>query len=251
MDRHVTWYLSEKGKPKACYERFVYNKKETSKSDPTVDFYVCERKRKDHCSGRLHLRGNTVLKSSEHNHAPDACRQNVLKVVDSIKRQASTTEETTMMIIASQCTGVSEVTAASLPTERALKRQIQRTRNRNGRVPPLPASLEDLNIPDDYKTFDDGELFLLHDSGPGSQRILIFSTHENLMLLSESQHWFADGTFKVAPSLFHQLYTIHCCCQGFMMPVVFALLPGKTTAVYRRVLQVHNTIILFSLVKEQ
>jgi hypothetical protein len=45
MDRHVTWQSSVKGKPKACYEGFVYNKKETSKSDPTVDFYVSERKR--------------------------------------------------------------------------------------------------------------------------------------------------------------------------------------------------------------
>ena len=148
-----------------------------------------------------------------------------------------------MTIISSQCTGVSEVIAARLPTERTLKRQIQRTRNRNGRVPPLPTSLQDLNIPEDYKTFDDGELFLLHDSGPSPQRILIFSTHENLRLLSESQHWFADGTFKVMPSLFHQLYTIHSCCHGLMLPLVFALLPRKAATVYRRVLQVHNISI--------
>jgi hypothetical protein len=43
MDRHDSWQSSEKGKPKACYEGFVYNKKETSKSDPTVDFYVCNQ----------------------------------------------------------------------------------------------------------------------------------------------------------------------------------------------------------------
>jgi hypothetical protein len=43
MDRLVTWQSSEKGKPKACYAGFVYNKKETSKSDPTVDFSVCNQ----------------------------------------------------------------------------------------------------------------------------------------------------------------------------------------------------------------
>ena len=62
-----------------------------------------------------------------------------------------------MTILASQTTGVSEQTAARMPTKSALKRTVQRTRHRVGKVPPLPRNLEDLVIPDEYKAYNDAE----------------------------------------------------------------------------------------------
>ena len=91
------------------------------------------------------------------------------------------------------------------------------------------------DLVDDYRVLPDGEEFLMHDSGPCPQHV--FSTRDNLRLLAESEDWFADGTFDVAPGLFQQLYTIHCRCYGVMLPLVFALLPGKSTQVYTRLLQ--------------
>lgn len=83
------------------------------------------------------------------------------------------------------------------------------------------------------------EQFLLYDSLdellPG--RIMIFSTRQNLQLLSQSQEWFADGTFSTAPQFFQQLYTLHIVQFNQVVPVLYALLPNKTRATYVKLLQ--------------
>jgi hypothetical protein len=51
--------------------------------------------------------------------------------------------------------------------------------------------------------------------------------------MSESEQWFTDGTFKSAPSsIFKQIYAIHTLKYNTVIPVVFALLPDKSTATY-------------------
>lgn len=74
-----------------------------------------------------------------------------------------------------------------------------------------------------------------HELLPG--RILIFTTQQNLHLLSQSDQWYADGTFSTAPGLFEQLYTIHVLSFGSVVPVIYALLPNKTRATYIKLLQ--------------
>jgi hypothetical protein len=76
----------------------------------------------------------------------------------------------------------------------------------------------------------------MHDSGPGNDRILIFSTTRNLDLMSQCFHWFADGTFKTSPPLFNQVYTIHAVKYHNVIPTVFVLMPNRTEATYRRML---------------
>lgn len=68
-------------------------------------------------------------------------------------------------------------------------------------------------------------------------RMLIFSTAQNLTLLQRHQDWFADGTFSTAPHLFKQLYTIHVVMFETVVPVVYALLPNKTRETYVKLLQ--------------
>ncbi|XP_003740616.1 uncharacterized protein LOC100902345 [Galendromus occidentalis] len=45
---------------------------------------------------------------------------------------------------------------------------------------------------------------------------------------------FMDGTFRIVPRLFLQLYTIHAFFMGQMIPFVYFLLPNKQEATYRR-----------------
>jgi hypothetical protein len=53
-----------------------------------------------------------------------------------------------------------------------------------------------------------GELFFLYDSGnDNNNRIIMFGTARNIALLNEFLHWCVDGTFKVAPQFFTQVYT--------------------------------------------
>uniref|UniRef100_A0A915KTW0 Uncharacterized protein n=1 Tax=Romanomermis culicivorax TaxID=13658 RepID=A0A915KTW0_ROMCU len=96
-----------------------------------------------------------------------------------------------------------------MPSISSLKRTAQHVRQRQNRPIALPANLIDLQIPNQYSTTLASAPFLLYDSGPEPYHMLIFSTAANMQLLSESQHWYGDGTFKTAPLLFEQLYTIH------------------------------------------
>ena len=63
-------------------------------------------------------------------------------------------------------------------------------------------------IPQNYIIGVLGQQFLVYDNGR-VDRILLFSTEEGLRFLSSSQNWFLDGTFKLIPVRFMQLYTVH------------------------------------------
>ena len=47
-------------------------------------------------------------------------------------------------------------------------------------------------------------------------------------------HRFVDGTFDVSPLLFRQLFTIHAIISGRNIPLVYSLLPNKTTETYEK-----------------
>ena len=122
-----------------------------------------------------------------------------------IKRRAQETQDSSHSIVGESLLTVSEGTAAKLLKLDSLKRTIQRTiqreRERVLAAPVQPATLQELNLPPEYQRTAKGEQFLLYDSGPEAQRILIFGTQRNLDMLEASQVWLADGTFKTAPGL--------------------------------------------------
>src|ERR1043165_7426747 len=55
-----------------------------------------------------------------------------------------------------------------------------------------------------------------------------------MTLLQDSEHWFVDGTFKVVPELFFQLYTVQVRAFGTVVPCLYVLLPNKTQGTYVR-----------------
>ena len=66
-------------------------------------------------------------------------------------------------------------------------------------------------------------------------RMLIFVSNFFLSLLfaNDVETVFMDGTFKMVPVIFHQLFTINVFYGGQkQLPVVYALLKRKTTAAY-------------------
>lgn len=83
-----------------------------------------------------------------------------------------------------------------------------------------------------HSTTANEELFIQHDNGNVDDRIVIFSTRGNFQVLSKCQHWFADGSFQIAPFLFEQIYTIHSLDDNISLPLVYALLPNKEENTY-------------------
>ncbi|CAF1172092.1 unnamed protein product [Didymodactylos carnosus] len=97
---------------------------------------------------------------------------------------------------------------------------------------PTPTSIEDISILQQLTVTNGGDRFLLYDNEDSDYRTIILSSDDDLNRLSNSEHWHADGTFKIAPQLIYQLYIIHGFIRGRSVPLVYALLPGKSEAVY-------------------
>ena len=89
-------------------------------------------------------------------------------------------------------------------------------------------------IPQEYASLPPGENFLLYDSGVGDEnRILVFGTKRSMALLQAAENVYMDGTFKIVPELYCQLYKIHASTNaGCMVPCVYALMPNKTRESY-------------------
>ncbi|XP_003367923.1 conserved hypothetical protein, partial [Trichinella spiralis] len=97
--------------------------------------------------------------------------------------------------------------------------------HRAKRFPRLPEHRHDLVIPDQFKATKSGEDFLLCQSN--CRHILVFATGTNIRLLAASRTWGMDGTFKIIPQWYQQLFTIHVFVAGKLVPAVYCLCTGK------------------------
>ena len=85
---------------------------------------------------------------------------------------------------------------------------------------------------------DDPKPFLRHDSGQNARdRVVVFATDESLRALCRANTWYMDGNISLVPAVFEQLYVIRAPLGTTCISCVYALLPGKTEAVYTQMLE--------------
>ncbi|KRX74723.1 hypothetical protein T06_6643 [Trichinella sp. T6] len=75
--------------------------------------------------------------------------------------------------------------------------------------------------------------FLLYNNVYNS--ILIFCTEENLSIFSEHSVCSMDGTFKIVPEWYQQMFTIHVFIAGKLVPLVYWLTVHKDLSTYREI----------------
>jgi len=108
-------------------------------------------------------------------------------------------------------------------------------RFRSSFIPSIPATINDVEINGVWKRTWSGKTFLRYkDNALG---IALFVSKKMIKAFIECDCLYVDGTFKTAPKPYHQLVTVHGLFQGFVIPLCFCLLTGKTTAHYRQLLQ--------------
>ncbi|KRX51250.1 hypothetical protein T09_6570, partial [Trichinella sp. T9] len=61
---------------------------------------------------------------------------------------------------------------------------------------------------------------------------LVIVTGSNIKLLAAMRTWGMDGTFKVVPQWYQQLFTIHAFVAGKLVPAVYCLCTGKDVETY-------------------
>ena len=161
--------------------------------------------------------GTTTSSSLEyakpHSHLPDSSTIAALKIIDTTKNDAVVQHTVPASNIgSSNLIGVADDVECHLPAQTSLKKTVRRRRRKDAVTSNQDLALADersllaLTIPASLL-----EPWKFFDSGPGPNRVLILTTDDNLDFSCESVRWCEDGTFKVPPKLWTQLYTIIRC----------------------------------------
>ena len=168
-----------------------------------VTSWECELRRRGQCKAGVKLDRNIAFLQEINDHIPlpfpllTQTKVKVVKVKASIKRKAETSSDTPQQIITGELEWISEAAAVSLPLMNSIRRNIRQQRHRN-ELPNPPNRAEIPVLPQMYQLTSTGGQFLRYDSGIGDDgRILIFPSNQGLELLSNSEHWFCDGTFTL------------------------------------------------------
>jgi hypothetical protein len=223
---------SQKGKQQLLYEGYRYRRDKVNQ-DGSSSWRCVKRE----CAGRLKKKTDGTLQTStEHMHAPDTAKNESEKIKATIRERAENGVEKPRQIIVNSTAGVSLEAAHLLPSYSASQRTVERKRKRPDVNNPRPHSVKDIILPDTMKVTTRSENFLLWDSGDqDTNRMFMFGTAANLQLLEQYPHWFMDGTFKVAPEIFLQVFTIHALIDNRSIPLIYVLMGTKTQADYERV----------------
>lgn len=125
-----------------------------------------------------------------------------------------------------------------MPPEQLVKRTLRNKKKSNH---PILSDLSQLNLADEWSTTGEPnhQRFLLYDNkNESDERIIIFATDECLRYLAESDEWYMDGNFTLAPTFFQQLYVIRVQVRGIFITAVFCLLQNKSQKTYENVFNI-------------
>ena len=236
--------VTKRGKQSFIYRNYEYWKVQCNKRGETL--WRCCKYESLKCKAMLHTKNEDVLGNTapEHTHGGNVANSQARKAIAEMKKHMTENIATPSASQGAVVEKMSDHVRMALPKRASLSRVLRRHRQvkaslqQNGQA--LPGIPTDMNfaIPQRF------EQFLLHDSGPGDDRLLVFGDRDLLQALGRSALWLADGTFKVVPTLFYQLYTIHFDYVGGIHPAgVYCLLPDKSGRTYARLMDVLKVLV--------
>ncbi|CAG8559248.1 10972_t:CDS:2 [Dentiscutata heterogama] len=236
---------SQKGKDKLNIHGYLLIKEQNRKN---TYYWCCEERKSGNCKGRavtVFDNGQHYLKKfKKHNHSPRTGRKDVVKLISNIKQQAKNTRDKPSQIIQNNLANVSEGIIPYIPSYEALRSTIKRARRTESTLEPK--SLDEIDIPTSLCFTLSGDLFFLKNAIVDQEGYLLFSTIKNIRYLSQATFWLMDGTFKIVPKLFYQLYTIHAPVGATsncrILPLVYVLMTNKNEELYQQLFQDLNEI---------
>jgi hypothetical protein len=215
------------------YEKYLFGLKRSNKNGS--QYWVCTHKR---CNASLTTLGSSIVKSfgvksdGSHDveHAPK-CSIEVHECITSIKQRIENEPTTPIPLLYDEQVKKfrrNYGSAATVPIFNHVKTALYDYRSTFH--PPIPKSLSSINVPYQLsRTISDDEFLFCNNP---STSALGFASATSLNILGSNEHWNADGTFRTAPKLFYQSYSIHVWDEYSMKPAVFAALPNKNESTY-------------------
>ncbi|CAF4063073.1 unnamed protein product [Rotaria sp. Silwood1] len=200
--------------------------------------WKCEHAKKFKCRGRLHTDLNNVFiqtVGAHENHPADPRSGAIRQYYDRLRKESEQNQTNPHNILTQANIGVQDEVRDQLTSNDHLKRNIRPWRQETN-VAPTPSTIDFPVVPDKYHRTTRNITFLRKDTGPTSDRLLIFFTNEQRNIMENATEFFIDGTFKVVPEIFYQLFVIHANYREHVLPVSFILLPGKSSQIYQKMI---------------
>lgn len=231
----LTYITSNRGNKKLLHENNLFVKDRASE---TTIYWKCDVFQKFKCRARVHTCDEKIIKEvGNHNHSGNQAKIMAEQKINELKDMSTSTTNSPSQIISSISNNLIQPVAAELPNVAQLKKIINRKRKLE-HIDKIPQNTEELELDEQYKNTNANENFIIYDSGAGVKRIIMFGTKKNLERLALTEHWFCDGTFDSCPSIFKQILTIHGIFGGYVIPLVFCLLPDKKQKTYEKLLEI-------------
>ncbi|XP_066969100.1 uncharacterized protein [Macrobrachium rosenbergii] len=192
------------------------------------------------CKARVHTKleddSVSICKTvNEHCHPAHPSKPKVYEAKKKMKSAATNSQTSSRSLIAKIASSLDSNALALLPTKAHLSRSIRGWRQKENQAPPIPTGRSGYIIPGEYRFLENGDQFLLYDSGEDcSDRILVFGTKAGLDDLEKNKDWACDGTFKCSPEIYYQLFTLHIVIKNISIPRIFVLLPDKSQVTYSK-----------------
>lgn len=175
----------------------------------------------------------TVARDSDHSCMPDVDALKVAKIMEELKKAVCDDYGPIQQIFEKYVMEFRKNTEYDgiIPTFDSVKDTLYRARKKHLEVhATVFKTLETVVLPRRLT-----ENFLLIEDG-STDKIFVFCSTEAKDTINRVSDYYADGTFKVAPKPFMQIYSLHGEVGGnpIIVPLVFALLPNKQETTYER-----------------
>lgn len=237
--------LSKRGKRTLIHLNYEYWRKRCNEQGKTE--WRCCKHQVFNCKARLFTNGDNVIigdQSPDHTHSGNVALALARKAIGNMKEKMTETVATPSSSCGAVMADLAPHVLMALPKKTSLHRVLRRHRqaalSKNDNRQTLPLLPTDLSFEFPWRFIN----LLLFDSGPGADRLLILGDRTLLDGLARSDVWLADGTFKVVPSIYFQLYSIHFqFVNGVNPAAVYCLLTNKTRGTYDRLVNELKNLI--------
>lgn len=226
------------------YDGFTYTKKAEKKNRIR---WECSRRKTVCCKGAVttSLQRDDLHITVPHNHPADVYAAEASKVKMTMRDRVRDVRARPGQVLAAGIATAPLEVRARIGRLDSVRRNLRRQR-RDG-LPAEPATLADVNIVGLWAetSAQPPQPFLIFDNGTASaERVIVFSSPEQLRHLAMANRWYMDGNFAMSPPQFEQLYVIRAPLGDSAVSCVYALLSGKTLTFIKHVTKVFLVIII-------
>jgi hypothetical protein len=238
--------LSKRGKRTLLHHGFEFWKHRENNKGETV--WRCSKHESSKCKALVRTKDDAVIggQDHEHTHTGNAGKSLARQAIGAMKKHMTENIATPSASQGAVLVTLDPHVQMALPKRSSISRVLRRHRqikmqvkNSNGPLPPIPNDRTFI-IPPRFQSL------VLHDSGPreADDRLIVMGDRHLVDGLQRAQVWIADGTFKVVPSIFFQLYSIHFEHAAGITPAgIYCLMASKSRLTYDKLMLVLRSLM--------